>query len=120
MTLPRTIEDREYNKFTLDTEGNTAVNVVSESSDYSSSVLITNKIVGIAEASHTLQANVKQLIVRARQFATLTIAFESGATSYIELRPATVLTLEKLNLTGTTLYLKSSLDSVIIEIIELF
>ena len=82
-------------------------------------LLLTNSD---TEYSHALTTNLKQCIIRSRQFAKLQVCFvsaESGS-KYITIPKGTSLSLNDLDFTGKTLYLQSDTSSVTVEILELY
>lgn len=89
----------------------------------STNAIITNLSMPSAntEYSHALQANVKQLWLRARGNSVLKLAFTSGesGTKFFTVSRGAVLFLDQLSFTGVTLYLQASLAADTIEIMEL-
>ena len=86
--------------------------------------LITNLPLILAETeySHALQANLKQLLVKARGNATLKITFvatESG-TKYFTISRGNTLTLDGLSFASETLYIRSTAAGEVAEILELY
>jgi hypothetical protein len=88
----------------------------------------TTKIINLplptadTEVSHSLSANLKQIIIRLRDYADLKFSFvstESG-TKFITIPKGTTLVLSELNFTGTSIYFQSPKSSQIVEILELF
>jgi len=73
------------------------------------------------EGSHTLATNLKQLLIRPRQGnAKLQFAFVAteSATKYITIEKGCGYFVDKINLTGKTLYIQSDKASTIVEILE--
>jgi len=94
---------------------------ISSISEKSQNIKITNLSVTTGETSHALTANLRQLIIKDRGSTKLQVAFVATetATKYITIWKGTTLTLDELDLSGKTLYLKAS-ASTIVEIIELY
>lgn len=90
----------------------------------STEVLITNLNIPSAntEVSHVLQNKLHEIIIKAREYARLKIAFVSGDTvvSYLTIEKGAVLFLGEIDFTGKTLYIQSSVAGVTVEIVELF
>lgn len=85
---------------------------------------ITNLAVPTAntEVSHALSTDVKQVIIRCREYADIKIALtaaESG-TKYFTIRRGCVLGLADIAFSAETLYVQSPVASVTVEILELF
>lgn len=72
------------------------------------------------EYSLALESGIRQLTVRSRITSTMKIAFVSGetTTNFITLEPGAVLVLDKMKLTGKTIYISSNVDSNTAEIIQ--
>lgn len=89
-----------------------------------SSTKITNISLPTAntEVSHSLSANLKQLIIRLRGLADLKVAFVAteSATKYLTIPRGATLSLVELNFSGATIYLQSPAASQTAEILELF
>jgi len=87
------------------------------------SVEITNHSIATpnSETQHSLQTNLKQLIIRNRTFADLKLSFvqnESG-TKYMSVPRGTTLSMDSLDFASKTLYLQSPKASTV-EILELY
>lgn len=93
-------------------------------SDAATTPLITNKTLALAgtEYAHTLQNNLKQLIISSRTRANVRIAFTLGgtATDYKTIWVGGATVIDNINFTGKTLYLRSDQASTIMEIVELY
>jgi len=91
----------------------------------SSDIEITNKLLDDkdTEYSHLLSNSLKQIIIKSRTTrADLKIAFvstESG-TKYITIWSGSQFSIADLNFSGKTLYVQSSKDATVVEIVELF
>lgn len=74
------------------------------------------------EYSHSLTANLKQLIIRSRGIAKLQISFTNGesGTKYITIPKGSNLSLIDLDFISKTLYLQSDTNSTTVEILELY
>lgn len=88
-------------------------------------IAITNKSLPNAdtEESHTLQTNLKQLIIKTRTAkAKLQLAFVAteSSTQYVTIWPGVAFHIADLSLSGKTLYVQSNKDSTFIEIVELY
>jgi len=130
MSLSKSIDDREYTKF-KECNGETAVNTTicqesGETLNVTSNPAAIPKIYNLSapvadtEVSQVLSANVKQLLIKVRGNAKMQIAFvstESG-TKFMTVPNGSVLSLEDLKLSSTTLYLQTNKASQIIEILE--
>lgn len=89
-----------------------------------SSQKITNLSLPMAntEVSHTLSANLKQIIIKLRGIADLKFSFtatESG-TKFITIPKGATLSLIELNFASETVYFQSPKASQTVEILELF
>ena len=84
---------------------------------------ITNKILATAgiEYTHTLTNDLRHLMFKARDRATLRFAFSSGdtATKYITIEPCGFFDKEGLQFSGKTLRLRTDTPNTIVEILEL-
>ena len=79
-------------------------------------------IVSGTEYSHLLQSNVKQLIIRSRDFAQLQVAFvatESG-TKFMTVPKGNSLFLNDIEFSSTTIYIQSTSNNDVAEILELY
>ena len=87
----------------------------------SQSVKITNLNIGTSEVGHSLQNNIKQLLIRNRSMNITNFAFTSGesGTNYITLNAGCVFHVSNIDFVGKSLFVKSS-DTSILEIIEFF
>ena len=87
------------------------------------SVAITNYNIAIAstEYSHSLQSNLKQLIIKPRGDARLQVSFASGesGTKYVTIPKGAVLNMSDLTFSGKTLYMQAN-KTGIVEIMELY
>jgi hypothetical protein len=85
---------------------------------------ITNLALAVAgtEYSLPLQTNLKQLMIKSRGNGVLKIAFTALDTSikYITIYKGAVLTIDNLTFTGVTLYIQSSVNNDVAEILELY
>jgi len=85
---------------------------------------ITNLVLTNAntEYSHNLQTNLNQLIIKARGNSTLKLAFISGdsGTTYITIPNKACLNVSNIGFTGATLYIQSSANNEVAEILELY
>lgn len=87
-------------------------------------VSITNLSVPLVatEVSHVLQSSVKRIVMRARNYAQLQIAFvstESG-TNYITIPQGATLDLDGIDFLSKTVYVQSNKASTTVEILELY
>lgn len=89
----------------------------------STDVEITNYSVALAdtEYSHTLQDNLKQILIKNRNAARTKIAFVLGEslTKYMTILPGTVLTVSDLDFSSKVLYFNCSVPCTL-EIIEFY
>lgn len=89
-----------------------------------SSSNITNLPLTLADTEYSLalQANLKQLLIKARGYSTLRIAFVATetATKYFTISKGGTLTLDNLSFVSETLYIRASVAGEIAEILELY
>lgn len=92
----------------------------------STSCLITNKtlLIDNTEYSHSLQTEVKQLIIKTQSsnMAKLQFSFviNESSTNFITIWPGSVFHVCDLSFTSKTLYIQSNKSSTIIEIVEFY
>ena len=88
-----------------------------------SNIAITNiNIITInTEVSHSLQSNLKLIIIRNRDKGVTKISFNSGesSTKYLTIQGGSVFTLDNITFASETIYLQSDKLSIV-EIVELY
>jgi hypothetical protein len=77
-----------------------------------------NILIANTEEAHVLQTNLKQLMVKNRNYVQTKVKFTSGG-DFILIPSGTTFTLDNLDLSGATLYVEASAISTV-EIVELF
>lgn len=89
----------------------------------STTPLITNLSLPTAnnEESHSLSSSLKQLQINSRNNGVLKIAFNSGESgmTYITIPSRTTFFINDLSFSGVTLYIQSSINGDVAEILEL-
>lgn len=109
--MPRIAQDRLLSSITANLGG-------------AQNTRITNLTCTLAntEYSHALISNLKQLVFKARNTATLKISFTSGesGTKYITIYKGSMFTLGNMDLTSQTLYVQASIAGTIVEILETY
>lgn len=122
--LPRTDCDREFDKFTENSAGETAVRVVAEWEDANGSsptiYNVTTPGTANTETSQALSSNVRQFLLRVRGLANLQFAFVSGqsGSNYITVPRGASYTVSNLSLESATLYFQVDKESQVVEILE--
>ena len=89
-----------------------------------STPLITNLSLPVqdTEYSHSLSTYLRQFSIESRNGGTLKIAFISGESgiNYLTIHKKTNFTISDLSFVGITLYIQSSVNNDVAEILELF
>lgn len=133
MALPNnTLQDREKQSFVecnaRPDVATKAVHICNDSTEpvpveqvgLGTSVKLYNVNVGVTEVSQALSADTKRFSIRCRGNATLYLAYISGetTTNYLTIGPGVDYEEINLNVTGLTLYIRSSKAGQVAEVVE--